>query len=158
MSSPDSDKPRSSKNSFFSSSSNSAISCSICAQITKTPEPSLAAYSLTFATYSLLAASSAKSSSETFAAYITGLYVKRLKLSNSSSSSSSSGSYVFARFPSSRCFFNFSTRLNSLTSVLSFLTLFASFAYLRSNISRSENKSSKLIVSISRSGSMLPST
>ena len=50
------------------SSSSSAISCSICAQITNTSEPSSAASLRTFATCGLFAPSSARSSSETFAA------------------------------------------------------------------------------------------
>jgi hypothetical protein len=54
------------------------------------------------ATYSLEAPSSAKSESATFAAKITGLYVRRLYELSHSNSSSSFVSKLFASLPSSR--------------------------------------------------------
>ena len=88
-----------------------------------------------------------------------GFAVRRLYPLNQICASSSSGtSKVLAIFPSSRCAFTASTSSNSLASVLSILACLAIFAILLSRISISEKISSRLIVSISRAGSMEPST
>ena len=142
----------------FSSSSSSEISCSIWAHTTNTSLPSPAAYSLTFATYGLLFPSSTRSSSFTFAAKITGFAVRRLYSARNPSSSSSSGSKLFASLPSSRCAFRRSSISFSFLADLSLFASFATLEYLLSKISRSEKISSRLIVSISRIGSTLPST
>ena len=158
FSSPDSFKPRSSRNIAFSSSSSSAISCSIWAHTTNTSASQPFAYSLTFCTKGFSAPSSARSSSETLAAKITGLSVRRLHSLNNACSSSSSVTNVLASCPSSRCAFTF---FKNSTSAAIFLSLWAARADLeirRSNTSISEKINSKLIVSISRRGSTLPST
>ena len=150
--------PKSSKNICFSSSSSSAISCSISALITKTSQLLSAANFLTAATWSFELPSSAKSSSETLAAKITGLAVNKLYSWSHASSSSSSVSNLIARFPSSRNFFILCWKSSSFASALSFLAPLVVFAILLSNISTSEKINSRLIVSISLIGSTLPST
>ena len=138
LSRPDSLIPKSSKNICFSSSSNSEISCSISALITKTSLPFSAANFLTASTCGLELPSSAKSSSETLAAKITGLYVKRLYSASQANSSSSSVSYLIARFPSSRKAFILCWKSNSLAKALSFLAPRVVFAIRLSRISTSE--------------------
>ena len=155
---PDSFKPKSSRNSFFSSSSSSAISCSIWAQITKTSLSFSAANPRTWFTYSLEAPSSARSSSLTLAAKITGFQVRRFKVLIKSLVSSSSQGKLLASLPSSRWAFN---DFKSSTSLARALLLAAPRPFLairRSRISISEKISSRLMVSMSRSGSTLPST
>ena len=75
-----------------------------------------------------------------------------------SSSSSSSVSKPIASFPSSRRSLTRSSIASSFACSLSILAPFATLAILRSRISRSEKISSRLIVSMSRSGFTLPST
>ena len=150
--------PRSSRNIFFSSSSSSEISCSIWAQITNTSQFSFEAHSLTAWTYLLLAPSSAKSSSVTLAANITGLAVRRLYSFASAASSSSSNSKFFASLPSSRCAISLLINSHSFAISLLLWAALLCFANLLSSISTSEKINSRLIVSISRIGSIEPST
>jgi len=156
FSSPDSVKPRSSRNIFFSSSSSSAISCSISAQITNTSQSFSAANWRTSDTYRLEAPSSARSSSETLAAKITGFQVS--KSSVLINARSSSGSKLRASFPSSRCALIAFKRATSFASSLLLNAPLDCFAIRRSRISISEKISSRLMVSMSRTGSTLPST
>ena len=150
--------PRSSRNIFFSSSSSSEISCSICAQITNTPQCSFSANSRTAWTYLLSAPSFARSSSVTFAAKITGFAVRRLYSLKNASSSSSSSSKFFARLPASRNAISLSIKSHSFAiSLLLYDALFC-LESLLSRTSISEKISSRLIVSISLNGSIEPST
>ena len=158
FSSPDSVKPRSSRNIFFSSSSSSAISCSISAQITNTSQSFSAANWRTSDTYRLEAPSSARSSSETLAAKITGFQVSKSSVLINARSSSSSGSKLRASFPSSRCALIAFKRATSFASSLLLNAPLDCFAIRRSRISISEKISSRLMVSMSRTGSTLPST
>ena len=89
---------------------------------------------------------------------MTGLIVKRLQEFKISWSSSSSTSKVLASLPSSRWAFTLDKNSTSWARDLSFLDPFVDFAIRRSNTSISEKISSKLIVSISRSGFTEPST
>ena len=105
----------------------------------------------------MLAPSSAKSSSETLAAYITGFEVNKFKLFTNSCSSSVK-SIVLTDLLSAKVAaiaFNIS---NSPASDLSDFKALVVLTILLSNISISDNINSKFIVSISLSGSTEPST
>ena len=158
MSSPEDDKPSSDKNSFFSSCSIPASSSSILAHITNTFELSFSASLRIEATWTLDAASFAKSSSATLAAYITGLFVRRLQEFIISSSSISSVLKALAEIPDSNKFLICFNSSLSFDNILSERIPFSALEIRFSTISRSENISSRFIVSISRTGFTVPST
>mmetsp|Transcript_31420 Transcript_31420/g.72888 ORF Transcript_31420/g.72888 Transcript_31420/m.72888 type:complete len:219 (-) Transcript_31420:10-666(-) len=152
---PLSSTPRASRNSACSSGVRLTSSSSTFAETTTALSPVFAATSITFSVKEL---PSASSSSETLAAKIIDFFVSNPKFFTAASSFSSS-SNTRAGFPSIKTAWSFSSAPFSMSApVILFLTSFTTLTSRLSIWSMSAKINSKLIVSMSRTGSTSPST
>ncbi len=160
MSKPVSLTPNSALNISASSSLNDDNSSSNLALTTITSASSPLAYSLTLLTSSKLFSSSVICSSEMFAQYITGLLViKKNPLTISATSL-----LAFFKNVLTGCWFSkssfksFNTSISALALASPDFAIFCVRSILFTTLSRSDKISSKLMVSMSLTGLMLPST